>query len=126
MRAHGLTPDHHTRGSARGRGDASQDLPRNQAPAGRHKLTAVRSDPRQGWPLRLGPETRAAIAAALAGGRILNRWFGRVGPVRLKSARDPVTRADVASERAIGRLLARRFPGIGFVGEESGTVATGP
>jgi len=72
------------------------------------------------------PETRAAIAAARTAGRILDRWFGRVGPVRLKSARDPVTRADGASERAIRRLLGRRFPTIGFLGEEGGTVATGP
>ena len=49
-----------------------------------------------------------------------------MGPVRLKSPRDPVTRADGASERAIRRLLHRRFPTIGFLGEEGGTVATGP
>jgi myo-inositol-1(or 4)-monophosphatase len=72
------------------------------------------------------PETQAAVAAARAAGRILDRWFGRVGPVRLKSLRDPVTRAAGASERAIRRLLGRRFPAIGFLGEEGGTVATGP
>src|SRR5262249_14967898 len=71
-------------------------------------------------------ETVAAIAAARAAGRILAHWFGRVGPVQLKSARDPVTRADRASEREIRWRLVRRFPTIGFLGEESGTVATGP
>jgi len=76
--------------------------------------------------MKLRPETQAAITAARTAGRILDRWFGRVGPVRLKSARDPVTRADGASERAIRRLLGRRFPTIGFLGEEGGTVATGP
>jgi myo-inositol-1(or 4)-monophosphatase len=76
--------------------------------------------------VRLRAETRAAVAAARAAGRILERRFGRVGPVRLKGPRDPVTRADGAAERAIRRLLARRFPRIGFLGEESGPIATGP
>ena len=76
--------------------------------------------------MTLRAETRAAVAAARAGGRILDRWFGRVGPVALKSPRDPVTGADRASERAIRRLLARRFPRIGFLGEESGAVTSGP
>jgi fructose-1,6-bisphosphatase/inositol monophosphatase family enzyme len=67
--------------------------------------------------MTFSPETRAAVAAARTAGRILDRWFGRVGPVRLKSARDPVTRADGACERAIRRLLGRRFPRIGFLGE---------
>src|SRR5215813_7197701 len=75
--------------------------------------------------MRLRAETRAAIAAAYAAGRILNRWFGCVGPVELKSARDPVTRADRACEREIRRRLGRRFPAIGFLGEEGGAVATG-
>jgi myo-inositol-1(or 4)-monophosphatase len=76
--------------------------------------------------MRRRAETGAAVDAALAGGRILSRWFGRAGPVRLKSPRDPVTRADGASERAIRRLLHHRFPRIGFVGEESGATETGP
>jgi myo-inositol-1(or 4)-monophosphatase len=76
--------------------------------------------------MRLRAETRAAVAAARAAGRILDRWFGRAGPVRLKGPRDPVTRADGAAERAIRRLLGARFPAIGFLGEEGGAVATGP
>jgi myo-inositol-1(or 4)-monophosphatase len=76
--------------------------------------------------VRLRAETRAAVAAARAAGRILDRWFGRAGPVRLKGPRDPVTRGDGLAERAIRRLLRRRFPTVGFLGEEGGTVATGP
>ena len=75
--------------------------------------------------MRLAPETRAAVAAARAAGRILERDFGRVRGVRLKSPKDPVTATDTAAERCIRRLLARRFPEIGFQGEE-GTVAEGP
>jgi fructose-1,6-bisphosphatase/inositol monophosphatase family enzyme len=76
--------------------------------------------------MKLRAETQAAVAAARAAGRVLDRWFGRVGPVRLKSARDPVTRADGEAERTIRWLLHRRFPAIGFLGEEGGAVATGP
>jgi branched-chain amino acid transport system substrate-binding protein len=76
--------------------------------------------------MTLRPETRAAIDAARAAGRVLDRRFGRVGPVRLESPRDPVTRTDRAAERVIRRRLARRFPAVGFLGEESGAAATGP
>jgi myo-inositol-1(or 4)-monophosphatase len=76
--------------------------------------------------MKLREETQAAVAAARSAGRVLDRWFGRVGPVRLKSARDPVTRADGEAERTIRRLLHRRFPAIGFLGEEGGAVAKGP
>jgi myo-inositol-1(or 4)-monophosphatase len=54
----------------------------------------------------------------------LDRSFGRVGPVRLKSRKDPVTAVDAASERLIRGILARRFPDVGFLGEE-GTAVTG-
>jgi myo-inositol-1(or 4)-monophosphatase len=76
--------------------------------------------------MRLSAETRAAVGAARAAGRILDRWFGRPGPVRLKSPRDPVTRVDGACERVIRHLLYRQFPTIGFLGEEGGAFATGP
>jgi myo-inositol-1(or 4)-monophosphatase len=74
--------------------------------------------------VRLRPETRAAVLAARAAGRVLDRHFGRVGRVRLKGPKDPVTAADTASERIIRRLLGRRYPDVGFLGEE-GTVAAG-
>lgn len=73
-------------------------------------------------------ETRAAIEAATAAGRMLERHFGRAQGVRLKGPKDPVTATDVAAERCIRRLLARRFPQIGFLGEEGTTTggAGGP
>jgi myo-inositol-1(or 4)-monophosphatase len=74
--------------------------------------------------MRLLPETRAAVGAALAAGRLLLWHAARPRPVRLKAPRDPVTVADGASERCIRRLLGRRFPAIGFLGEE-GTVVEG-
>jgi len=74
--------------------------------------------------VRLQAETRAAVLAARAAGRVLDRHFGRVGRVRLKGPKDPVTAADAASERVIRRLLRKRYPDVGFLGEE-GTVAAG-
>ena len=71
------------------------------------------------------PETRAAVAAARAAGRILLRHLGRVRGIRLKGAKDPVTAADTAAERCIRASLARAFPRIGFLGEE-GTAIEGP
>jgi myo-inositol-1(or 4)-monophosphatase len=75
--------------------------------------------------MTLWPETRAAIEAAEAAGRILLRRFGRVRGVRFKGPKDPVTAADAAAERCIRASLARRFPDIGFLGEE-GTRVDGP
>lgn len=74
--------------------------------------------------MRLAPETRAAIAAARAAGRILERDLGRVRGVRLKGPKDPVTATDAAAERCIRRFLGRRFPDVGFLGEE-GTAGRG-
>lgn len=73
-------------------------------------------------------ETRAAIGAARAAGRILARQFGRPRDVRLKAPKDPVTAADAAAERCIRRHLGRRYPTIGFLGEEgtAGSGAAGP
>jgi myo-inositol-1(or 4)-monophosphatase len=75
--------------------------------------------------MRLTPETRAAVEAARAAGRILLRQLGRARGIRLKSAKDPVTAADIAAERCIRSLLRRRFPEIGYLGEE-GTSINGP
>jgi myo-inositol-1(or 4)-monophosphatase len=68
----------------------------------------------------LGRETRAAVQAARAAGRILMAQLGRVRRVWHKTPRDLVTSADVAAERCIARMLAARFPAIGFLGEEGG------
>jgi len=74
---------------------------------------------------RLSPETQAAIVAAQAAGDLLLRRAGRLGDVRLKSAKDPVTDVDTAAECCIRRLLRRHFPAIGFLGEE-GSAWDGP
>lgn len=74
---------------------------------------------------RFSPETQAAIVAAQAAGDLLLRRAGRLGDVRLKSAKDPVTDVDTAAERCIRRLLRRHFPAIGFLGEE-GSAWDGP
>ena len=74
--------------------------------------------------MRLQAETRAAVLAARAAGRLLDRHFGRVGRVRLKGPKDPVTVADAAAEKVIRHLLGRHYPDVGFLGEE-GTVAAG-
>jgi myo-inositol-1(or 4)-monophosphatase len=68
----------------------------------------------------LSPETRAAVQAARAAGRILLSEFGRVRRVWRKGPRDLVTSADLASERCIEGRLSARFPAIGFLGEEGG------
>jgi myo-inositol-1(or 4)-monophosphatase len=75
--------------------------------------------------MKFAPETRAAIQAAEAAGKILLRHFGHVRGIRLKGVKDPVTAADTAAERDIRTRLARRFPTVGFLGEE-GTRADGP
>jgi myo-inositol-1(or 4)-monophosphatase len=74
--------------------------------------------PERGTVERFSPETRAAIEAAEAAGRILLRHFGRVRGIRLKGTKDPVTAADLAAERSIRLSLRREFPAIGFLGEE--------
>jgi len=74
---------------------------------------------------RFSPETQAAIVAAQEAGDLLLRRAGRLGDVRLKSAKDPVTDVDTAAERCIRRLLRRHFPAIGFLGEE-GSAWDGP
>ena len=74
---------------------------------------------------RFSPETQAAIVAAQTAGDVLLRRAGRLGDVRLKSAKDPVTDVDTAAERCIRRLLRRHFPAIGFLGEE-GSAWDGP
>ncbi len=67
---------------------------------------------------RFSPETRAAVEAARAAGRILLRRLGRAQKVRRKGHNDLVTAADLAAEHCIRGMLHRRFPAIGFLGEE--------
>jgi myo-inositol-1(or 4)-monophosphatase len=69
---------------------------------------------------RLGPETRLAVRAARAAGRVLLAHLGRLRHVRVKGPKDWVTEADVAAERRIAAILSAGLPGAGFLGEESG------
>ena len=64
--------------------------------------------------------TRAAEAAARAGGDIVVAGFGDPANVREKSAGDWVSDVDTASERAVAALLAEAAPDIAFFGEETG------
>ena len=66
-------------------------------------------------------ETRAAIKAAKAAGKIALKHFGKPIKHKTKSSRfDWVTKADIESEKEIIRILSREFPGSGFIAEESG------
>jgi myo-inositol-1(or 4)-monophosphatase len=58
------------------------------------------------------------VEAAIAGGKELLAWQGRV-QAREKGPRDFVTEADLASQRAMEALILERYPDHRFVGEES-------
>jgi myo-inositol-1(or 4)-monophosphatase len=64
--------------------------------------------------------TRAAEAAARAGGDVVVAGFGDPANVREKSAGDWVSDVDTASERTVQALLSDAAPEIAFFGEESG------
>jgi myo-inositol-1(or 4)-monophosphatase len=61
-----------------------------------------------------------AIAAALAGGRILRRGFGQVQQVSHKGLVDLVTARDRESEAAILQVIHGAFPEHAILAEESG------
>jgi len=61
------------------------------------------------------------IAAAEAGGAVLNKYFGKSLKTTQKSiAVDLVTEADVESEQAVIKILEKAFPNFNIAGEESG------
>ncbi len=62
----------------------------------------------------------AALAAARAGGAIVQEAFGTASDVREKGPGDWVSHADTASERAVRAVLAEHAPGIPVHGEEEG------
>jgi myo-inositol-1(or 4)-monophosphatase len=62
----------------------------------------------------------AALAAARAGGAIVEEAFGAAQDVREKAPGDWVSHADTASERAVRTVLAEQAPGIPVHGEEEG------
>ena len=72
-------------------------------------------------------QKEACIAAALAGGQVLQRHFRRLDPalVTEKSKNDLVSQADRDSEAVIKAELERRFPAYRFLGEESGASGAG-
>lgn len=68
-------------------------------------------------------ELRAAIDAAKAAGRLIERGFeGKrlATPKGSKSIGDFVTKTDIAAERLIIKRLRKRFPDYGVLAEESG------
>ncbi|MCB4790323.1 MAG: inositol monophosphatase [Elusimicrobia bacterium] len=69
-------------------------------------------------PKNLSPFTRTAIEAALAGGKILKKYFNKNIKVDYKGEIDPVTIADKKSQKAILEIIKQRFPGHTTLGEE--------
>jgi len=62
----------------------------------------------------------AALEAAQAAARVVQRYYQTNVAVEFKADKSPVTVADVECERAIRAVLAGRFPDHGFYGEETG------
>jgi myo-inositol-1(or 4)-monophosphatase len=60
------------------------------------------------------------VEAALAGGEILDGYFGGEFRISFKGALNLVTEADLASEKEVVRILKRRFPGAAILAEEGG------
>lgn len=69
----------------------------------------------------MSAELEAAIAAAIAAGRLQQRRFRRRQRVELKPDDTPVTAVDRDSEALIRDMLARALPDAEFLGEESAT-----
>ncbi len=72
-----------------------------------------------GVPSELRGEARAAVTAALAGGRAAMQFYGGDLEVTLKQAGDPVTRADLAANHAILEKIHGSFPHDPVLSEES-------
>lgn len=60
------------------------------------------------------------VEAALAGGSILEGYFGGDFRISYKGALNLVTDADLASEKEVVGILKRRFPGAAILAEEGG------
>src|SRR2546423_11301892 len=61
----------------------------------------------------------AAINAALAGGKILMKHYGKKLKVAEKTGAGLVTNADLESEEKVISILKRAFPTFGFLTEET-------
>ncbi len=66
---------------------------------------------------------RVGTAAACNGGKVLQRYFGRLRSVRKKGHIDLVTEADIQSEAAIIDTISQTFPDHAILAEESGSHA---
>jgi myo-inositol-1(or 4)-monophosphatase len=60
------------------------------------------------------------VEAALAGGGVLEGYFGGDFRISFKGALNLVTEADLASEKEVVAILKRRFPGAAILAEEAG------
>jgi myo-inositol-1(or 4)-monophosphatase len=68
-----------------------------------------------------GPQPLAVLVeAALAGGAVLESFFGSDFRISYKGALNLVTEADLASEKEVVAILRRRFPGAAILAEEAG------
>lgn len=66
-------------------------------------------------------DIKKIIRAAKAGGKILEKYFGRELEITQKSTiQDLVTKADKESEKVIIKILSQEFPQYNIFGEESG------
>ncbi|MEN8144858.1 MAG: 3'(2'),5'-bisphosphate nucleotidase CysQ [Gemmatimonadota bacterium] len=72
-----------------------------------------------GVPSEFREEARAAVSAALAGGRAAMDYYGADLTVTRKEAGDPVTLADLAANRAILDEIQSSFPADSVLSEES-------
>jgi len=79
-----------------------------------------------GKPDELDTVLTIAGQAALAGGTIIKKLYGKPHTIRHKGAIDLVTEADVASETAILAKITKNFPGHAVLAEESRAVYNGP
>ena len=59
-----------------------------------------------------------AVKAALAGGKVLMKYFNTGLAVEYKGRIDPVTAADKTSQKVITAILKKEFPGHSVIGEE--------
>jgi len=64
------------------------------------------------------PHLEAALAAAVAGARVVLHYFEHGVEIRDKGQADLVSRADIEAEQAVARELSARFPTHAILGEE--------
>ncbi|MFC1501289.1 inositol monophosphatase family protein [Elusimicrobiota bacterium] len=70
--------------------------------------------------MKLNNFTSTAIKAALAGGKVLSKYFDKNINVTYKGRIDPVTKADKESQKEVFNVIQRKFPKHSFLGEEEG------